>query len=337
MFERMHRMEMKSWKIFHGEGDPHDGLDDLPDPPPWRLGGKAKPIGARPSHLDVAAEASRAAAFLPEPEMISAVNAALYLRRPLLLTGKPGTGKSSLISKVANELKLGRVLRWPITSRATVRGGAYSYDPVGRLQAGKGDAPPVEEYLTLGPLGTALAATEWPRALLIDEIDKSDLDFANDLLNVIEEGIYEIPELQRLGQSQVTVRDADGRPTKVHEGRLDGGQFPFVVMTSNGEREFPAPFLRRCVRLNIQPPDRAKLTEIVNAHLADLTRDRQDRVATLIDDFETQRREKELSIDQLLNAVFLTVAMDDGARAFTEKERSQLRDALFQQNGGVGA
>ena len=328
-------MDVNSWMIFRGEGEPHDGLERLPVPPPWRLGGKAKPIGRRPDHLDSQAEALRAAKFLPDPEMVRAVNAALYLRRPLLLTGKPGTGKSTLISKVAHELKMGAVLRWPITSRATVRGGAYIYDAVGRLQAGGDDAPPVEEYLTLGPLGTALAATEWPRALLIDEIDKSDLDFANDLLNVIEEGNIEIPELQRLGRSTATVRDSDGRSTTVHDGRLDGGQFPFVVMTSNGEREFPAPFLRRCIRITIQPPDRAKLVEIVGSHLAHLTGERQQRVEALVDRFEEQRREKDLSTDQLLNAVFLTVAMDDGSRSFSDRERDELQDALFQQNSGA--
>lgn len=330
-------MDVRSWTIFRGEGPPHEGLSRLPDAPPWRLGGRARSIGRRPAGLDLDAEAARAAAFLPPPEMVTAVNAALYLRRPLLLTGKPGTGKSTLISKVAHELMMGRVLRWPITSRATVRGGVYAYDAVGRLQAGRGDAPPVEDYLTLGPLGTALAATDWPRALLIDEIDKSDLDFANDLLNVIEEGSFEIPELQRLGQSVVAVRDADGRTTEVEHGRLEGGQFPFVVMTSNGEREFPAPFLRRCVRITIQPPDKGRLVEIVQAHLSELLGGRMDRVATLVDEFERQRQGKELSTDQLLNAVFLTVALDDGARTFTEEEREALRDALFQQNSGFGA
>ena len=330
-------MDVSSWTIFRGEGTPHDGLGRLPEPPPWRLGGKAKPVGARPGYLDLGAEGPRATAFLPTPEMIRAVNAALYLRRPLLLTGKPGTGKSTLISKVSHELKMGSVLRWPITSRATVRGGAYIYDAVGRLQAGKGEAPPVEDYLTLGPLGTALAASDWPRALLIDEIDKSDLDFANDLLNVIEEGTFEIPELQRLGQSTVMVRDSDGRSTVIEDGRLDGGQFPFVVMTSNGEREFPAPFLRRCVRINVQAPDRAKLAQIVEAHLAHLTKDRQKRVEALVDEFEEQRREKDLSTDQLLNAVFLTVALDDGERTFADGEREELRDALFQQNSGAGS
>ena len=110
--------------------------------------------------------------FLPSDEMVLAVNAALYLRRPLLITGKAGIGKSTLIAKVAHELKLGPVLRWPITCWASVRSGRLRrYDAVGRLQSGNQKAP-VQDYLTLGPLGTALAASSWPRPLLIDEVDK---------------------------------------------------------------------------------------------------------------------------------------------------------------------
>ena len=133
---------MTSWTIFRGEGPPHDDLARLPEPPPWRFGGAAGAVGTRPSDLDLEKEAARAMAFRPLPEMVRAVNAALYLRRPLLLTGKPGTGKSTLISKVAYELKMGPVLRWPITSRSTLRNGIYEYDAVGRLQSGEKTAPP---------------------------------------------------------------------------------------------------------------------------------------------------------------------------------------------------
>ena len=212
--------------------EPHDSVQNqLPDPPPWRRGRyTGRPTLPQANDDFFAAEKTRATPFRPTREMILAVNTALYLRRPLLLTGKPGTGKSTLISKVAFELKLGPVLRWPITSRSTVRGGVYEYDAVGRLQASLPGQPPppVSEYLTLGPLGTALIARTWPRPLLIDEIDKSDLDFANDLLNVIEEGTYEIPELRRLKIRTVIVRDWLGDDVSIENGRLECGQFPFV-------------------------------------------------------------------------------------------------------------
>jgi MoxR-like ATPase len=338
---------MTDWKVFHGDCEPHDALVALPDPPPWRF--SQKPVKLeRPTDLDIHAEASRAESFLPSEGMVIAVNTALYLRRPLLLTGKPGTGKSTLIAKVAHELKLGPVIRWPINSRSTVRGGIYEYDAVGRLQAGKNVDPPVEAFLTLGPLGTALMAQSWPRPLLIDEIDKSDLDFANDLLNVIEDGYYEIPELRRLGKDRqtVTVRNSLGHTVSIEEGRISSGQFPFVVMTSNAEREFPPPFLRRCVRLNIDPPNAEELQKIVNSHLKQFPETLKNAdIEALIKDFDQRRREnQEVATDQLLNAVFLTVAMrawegrsDSQGRSFTHEELMILRENLFRQLSGPAA
>jgi MoxR-like ATPase len=329
---------MNDWKIFTGHNDPHNSLLNLPKAPPWRLGGAAIEPRAIPEKMNINKEKSKATAFVPTDEMITAVNAALYLRRPLLLTGKPGTGKSTLISKVAYELMMGPVLRWPITSRSTVRGGVYEYDAVGRLQAGKGQEPPVEKYLTLGPLGTALTAKTWPRALLIDEIDKSDLDFANDLLNVFEEGDYEIPELRRLGRESVFVPDAEGNSVEVLDGRLIGTQFPLIVMTSNGEREFPAPMLRRCIRLALEPPDDKKLAKIVEAHLAEYLSDKRAALDAMIKDFVNKRDEADISTDQLLNAVFLTIAMRNGGeRTFQPRELEMLRDTLWQQLSGTGA
>src|SRR4051794_39962837 len=304
---------MTDWKIFVGDGSQHERLLTLPEPPPWRFSRKPNPLVV-PAALDVQHNARRAAPFLPSRPMILAVNTALYLRRPLLLTGKPGTGKSTLIYKVAHELKLGPVIRWPISSRSTVRGGVYEYDAVGRLQAGKTTEPPVEQYLKLGPLGTALMAESWPRPLLIDEIDKSDLDFANDLLNIIEEGEYEISELRRLGVKNPEVADYFGDRVVVPEGRIRSGQFPFVVMTSNAEREFPPPFLRRCVRLRIDAPKRPELERIINKHLEQyLGVMNTSEIDDLLKTFETKQSEnQDVSTDQLLNAVFLTVALRDG-------------------------
>lgn len=334
---------LPDWKIFIGINpdesapDPHDGVAKrLPDPPPWR----GANYGGRPRLPDkpkayFQAEASRAKPFRPTAEMIRAVNAALYLRRPLLVTGRPGTGKSTLIAKVAHELMLGPVLKWTITSRSTVRGGVYEYDAVGRLQGsqpGK-EPPPVESYLTLGPLGTALAAQSWPRALLIDEIDKSDLDLANDLLNVIEDGTYDIPELKRLGRKEpVTVLDSLGEPVKIKDGTLTCGQFPFVVMTSNAEREFPAPFLRRCIRITIQPPGHIELARIVKSHLAQyLTEAQLKEVDLMSEAFHTEALKSELATDQLLNAVFLTIGMDDGReRSLGADELKELRQQLLK-------
>lgn len=328
---------MTAWTIFQGDIEQHHKLADIPPPPPWRFSRPLEKLIAPKENISER-EKVRAAPFLTTEAMRLAVNAALYLRRPLLITGRPGIGKSTLISKVAYELNLGTVLRWPISSRSTVRGGIYEYDAVGRLQAGRDIVPPVEQYLSLGPLGTAMLAKSWPRALLIDEIDKSDLDFANDLLNVIEEGEYEIPELRRLGQDEVTVRDFDRDEVKVTKGTIVCNQFPFVVMTSNGEREFPAPFLRRCVRLAIDPPSPAELADIVQSHLRQYNMNLQE-VEELIKKFEAGVAEKkDLSTDQLLNAVFLTIATrDQEKRTFSDKELADLRDNLMRPLSGPGS
>lgn len=330
----------RDWKIFTGRAAPHDGLADLPAPPPWRFAHQSRPMGTPPATMDTKAahaEAQRAKPFITSDAMTLAVNAALYLRRPLLLTGKPGTGKSTLVAVVAHELKMGPVLRWPINSRSTVRSGIYEYDAVGRLQSGEATAP-VASYLKLGPLGTAMLATDWPRALLIDEIDKSDLDFANDLLNVIEEGEYEIPELRRLG-GDADVSDFEGNSAKVLGGRLKSQQFPFVIMTSNGEREFPAPFLRRCIRLKIDSPKPDELLVIINSHLASHASTMDPAaIADLVAQFGTSQREnQDVATDQLLNAVFLTVAMKDGQdRSFSVDELASIRKQLMQPLSAQG-
>jgi MoxR-like ATPase len=339
------------WKVFGGTRK----LAGLPVPP-WRRSGEITTPDAFDQKL-LERDALKAQTFLPDPQMVWAVNAALYLRRPLLLTGKPGSGKSTLISKVAQDLQMGPVLRWDITSRSTVRSGIYEYDAVGRLQKSHpgGTEPPIEQYLTLGPLGTAMLGTKWPRALLIDEIDKGDLDLANDLLNVIEEGVYDIPELRRLGNRPITIRDGFDRDATIVNGRIECTQFPFVVMTSNAEREFPPPFLRRCVRLTIKPPeDMARLAEILKSHLrtklgtadqavldrliAGVVQDAKAPDAAppplekLMGTYLQESKTTELATDQLLNAVFLTIGMNDGSqRTFSDEELSALRTMLLEK------
>lgn len=140
--------------------------------------------------------------------------------------------------------------------------------------------------------------------LLIDEIDKSDIDLPNDLLTIFEKGEYELPELARLEKSTAQVMTTDGTSrVQIVNGRVRALAFPFVVMTSNGEREFPPAFLRRCVTLELtQPTDEAGLASIVNAHLGpELAAQSSD----LINRFLSRASLGGLATDQLLNAVYL--------------------------------
>ncbi|QEI41556.1 hypothetical protein BMF77_02148 [Dolichospermum sp. UHCC 0315A] len=300
---------MTDWKIFQGNNQVNQKWIDegskLPKPPSWRDFNNSNSVPKK----------RRGETFQARSEEIDLVNAALYLRRPLLVTGKPGTGKTSLAYAVAYELGLGEVLHWPITTRTTLKDGLYNYDAIGRLQDAKDkdkdkdNLAEIGKYINLSSLGTALLPSDKPRVLLIDEIDKSDIDLPNDLLHIFEEGEFEIPELRRIADKldQVEVQTAykDQKAT-IEKGRIRCTSFPFVILTSNGERDFPPPFLRRCIRLNIQEPDKTELERIVKAHLSLKENDKLPQIAhDLIEDFFKKRQNGELATDQLLNAVYL--------------------------------
>jgi MoxR-like ATPase len=306
-----------SVNVFRGNGLPHEW--EPPPAPPWRRfnGGPLVPVTYDDdwaSHHP--AELERARTYRAAAEEVELVNVALALRRPLLITGRPGIGKSTLAYAIAHELRLGPVLRWPITSRTALQDGLYRYDAIARLQdanlARQRDRPAADigRYVQLGPLGTALLPTERPRVLLVDEVDKSDVDLPNDLLNVLEEGQFRIPELVRISDAAADVEvglEQGGPVVRIQRGTVRCRAFPIVVMTSNGEREFPPAFLRRCVRLDIPEPDRARLEDIVRAHLGAEVLAGSQRI---IDRFVTARTTGELATDQLLNAIFLTLHGD---------------------------
>jgi MoxR-like ATPase len=257
------------------------------------------------------------------------INAALLLRRPLLVTGAPGTGKSTLAYRVARELGLGRVLQWRITSHTTLKSGLYDYDAIGRVQAiaAKDAAHGIGDFIRLGPLGTALLSYQLPRVLLIDELDKSDIDLPNNLLHVFEDGEFDIPELVRLRErdSEVTVfADDPDQTAVVVDGRVRCRAFPFVVITSNGEREFPPAFLRRCLRVEMRPLREDQLAAIVAAHFGGNGQHRD-----LVRAFVERTRDTDVAADQLLNAVYLR-----SSGVVEDESWPQLRDAIWRELSG---
>jgi MoxR-like ATPase len=315
----MSNTEKPAWWIYQGTNVVNStAIDRLPEAPPWR-------------RFDDETRSNRGSQFRPNTqEETELVNAALYLRRPLLVTGKPGTGKTTLAYAVARELGLGDVLRWSITTRSTLQEGLYRYDAIARLQDAslqKDKTPPdIGQYLKLGPLGTAFAARTRPRVLLIDEIDKSDIDLPNDLLHIFEEGEFEIPELARLPEEQqkvlIRAHGDDKQTFEITGGQVRCNAFPLVIMTSNGEKEFPPPFLRRCLQLEMKLPNEKQLKSIVEAHIGKVIED--NVLEQLIAEFSGQRDKQDLANDQLLNAVYLVL------NSIKVLERKELQDALWK-------
>ncbi len=184
--------------------------------------------------------------YIVSPSLVEAVNASIALERPLLLKGEPGTGKTLLARHVSEGLGL-PMEQWHIKSTSKAQDGLYVYDTVQRLndaRFGDGNVSDISEYIKLGPVGRVFAA-ESRHVLLVDEIDKADLEFPNDILREIDEMRFTVMETRQ---------------------EIVANERPIVLITSNNEKELPDAFLRRCVFHFIEFPDPPLMKQIVDVH-----------------------------------------------------------------------
>ena len=229
--------------------------------------------------------------YIADEELIEAVNLAIFLQRPLLIEGEAGCGKTRLAVAVAYELGL-PFYRWDIRSTTKVQEGLYEYDAILRLhdvqtkdltpsinpKTGEPRNPKQpKDYRGLGPLGNAFQSHDYPAVLLIDEIDKADVDFPNDLLSILDK------------PWKFFIRETG------EEIEANQEQLPIIIITSNKEKgSLPAPFLRRCLYHYVRFPKGTELEKIVNAHYEQKQKPEVNLVSAAIDKFLEIRTDKSL-------------------------------------------
>jgi MoxR-like ATPase len=234
-----------------------------------------------------------------------AVNAALTLQRPLLIKGEPGTGKTMLAEEVARGLGM-PLLQWHIKSTTKAQQGLYEYDAVSRLrdsQLGDERVKNIDNYIVRGVLWQAFTAEE-PVVLLIDEIDKADIEFPNDLLRELDRMEFYVYETREMVKA-------------VHR--------PLVIITSNNEKELPDAFLRRCFFHYIKFPDKETMQQIVDVHFPKL---KQDLLAQALNVFFEVRDvpglKKKPSTSELLDWLKLLLAEDIPAEALRSADQKSI-------------
>ena len=243
--------------------------------------------------------------YVASDDLRVAVNAAIALQRPLLIKGEPGTGKTVLAHEVAKAIKA-PLIEWHIKSTTKAQQGLYEYDAVSRLrdsQLGDGRVQDIANSIKRGKLWDAFTHKERP-VLLIDEIDKADIEFPNDLLLELDRMEFYVYETQEV---------------------VKASQRPIVMITSNNEKELPDAFLRRCFFHYIRFPDREIMTQIVDVHFPDLQRNLLREALNIFYDIrEVPGLKKKPSTSELLDWLKLLMVEDMPPDALRSKDSKQL-------------
>ncbi len=243
--------------------------------------------------------------YVATDDLRIAVNAAVTLRRPLLIKGEPGTGKTILAAEVANALGL-HLIEWHIKSTTKAQHGLYEYDAVARLrdsQLGDGRVSDISNYIVRGKLWEAFTADETP-VLLIDEIDKADIEFPNDLLLELDRMEFYVYETKE------TVKAV---------------RRPIVIITSNNEKELPDAFLRRCFFHYIGFPDRETMQRIVDVHFPGLQkRLLREALNAFYEIRDVPGLKKKPSTSELLDWLKLLLAEDIPPEALRSKDTKSI-------------
>ena len=248
--------------------------------------------------------------YVATEDLIVAVNAAVTLQRPLLIKGEPGTGKTVLAHEVADSLGL-PLIEWHVKSTTKAQHGLYEYDAVSRLrdsQLGSEKVHDIANYIVRGKLWDAFEE-ENGAVLLIDEIDKADIEFPNDLLQELDRMEFFVYETKKT---------------------ISAKRRPAVIITSNNEKELPDAFLRRCFFHYIRFPDRDTMTAIVDAHFPDLKRNLlEDALQAFYGLRDVRGLKKKPSTSELLDWLKLLVAEDIPPEALRSKDRKRFLPPLF--------
>ncbi len=243
--------------------------------------------------------------YVATPDLMVAVNASVALERPLLIKGEPGTGKTVLAYEVAKALNR-PILTWHIKSTTKAQQGLYEYDAVSRLrdsQLGDEKVKDIRNYINKGKLWDAFTAPDRP-VLLIDEIDKADIEFPNDLLL----------ELDRMEFFVYETRET-----------IKAVQRPIVMITSNNEKELPDAFLRRCFFHYIRFPDKETMEQIVDVHYPDVQKELVREALNIFYDIrETPGLKKKPSTSELLDWLKLLMTEDLSAETLRERDPKKL-------------